>query len=149
VSEPHTIAPFRGYFETAILPVKPGQTVTIPKRTMVYSFLPGRPSRPNPRARKVVVHHLGCGQSMTVGSVDKDGTRHYHGYSDRDTYYLSEKWRVAHKTIQAEIEKRAVVVPDRTYGARLVIHLQDPTVVWAGSGGYWCWADLNEVLGIK
>ena len=50
----------------------------------------------------------------------------------RDTYVTARKQRV---TVDH-------ILPGRSEGGR---HLENPKVRWAGSGGYWCEVDINNL----
>jgi hypothetical protein len=91
-----------GYHDEQDLPVKRGQTVTIPKGTTVKTV--GRPAKQAGKTYKVKVDHI------------LPGTSDY--------------------SIAVQDKKVIEVRTPRT----------NPKVVWAGPGGYWSEADINDVI---
>lgn len=81
---------YKGYCKT--LPIKQGDTITIPKGIAVHSTHPHRKNYATKRAMKVVVNHILPGS---------------------DAY--------------GEYEAT------------------NPKIVWAGTGGYWCEVDINDL----
>jgi hypothetical protein len=68
-----------GYFaHLSDLPVKRGQTVTIPKGTVIHTTGPTK-KRIAKRTYKIKVHSVGCGQNHPEGHPD-----HIGGYSVRN-----------------------------------------------------------------
>lgn len=83
-----------------LLPIKPGDTVIIPKGTLLRSTRPGESKFTARRTYRVQVKDI------------------YSGYDARHDAYALRK----HHTL-----------------------LRNPEVVWAGTGGYWTYADVNDV----
>lgn len=106
------------------LPFKKGEKVKISKGTFVHSTNPKHKSNLGrhygsfylKRDLWVTIHHFGCGQSVEEHDYLKD-------YKD--------------------IYPDAPII-ETQYGLRYAT--QNPSVIWAGSGGYWHEVDINEVL---
>lgn len=150
-----------GYHETKSLPIKRGQTVTIPKGTKVKSFNPSRREYVLTRAQTVTVNHLMNGQTYTAASVIvKDGveTSFRWSVSDRDIHSMMEILDIPNETpaekaaalaaLEAKAREHLVLRYERD-GHQVfdaIIHTSNPTIVWPGTGGYWCEVDINDVL---
>lgn len=91
-------AAYLGFREDRDLPIKPGDTVTIPKGVVVKTI--GKPPKPAGRTYKVRVDHILSGSNA----------------------YL-----------EGNAFRREIVRPT------------SPKVRWAGTGGYWSEADINDV----
>ena len=122
-----------GHHRLEDLPVKQGDTVIIPKGTRIKSMHPR--DRGNERIAgktfKVKVHHLCTGSSCSMDglSVNKDWL---HGMG---------KWPMA---LAMEEEAREKMTGAERWETRVA--LTNPQVTWAGEGGYWMDADINDVL---
>lgn len=88
---------FMGYHLDSELPIKRGDTVTIPKGTLVRC---NGETKPAGRTYKIQVRSLGCGQNF---------------YQDGNAFREDD------------------------------VPMVSPTVVWAGTGGYWAEADINDI----
>lgn len=70
---------YEGYHEDQYLPIRPGETVTIPKGTSIRSTNPSRKTSTAGRTYKVRVDHVLCGSSdshLTDPSVARGQYRH-------------------------------------------------------------------------
>jgi hypothetical protein len=127
---------FNGYHNFKDLPDLQGKQVKLPVGTVVKSTNSAKRSYTLKRAQTVRVNHLGCGESVCVGTELLNGSRR--GCINPDS-------------CQAVLEKYGTDCPDALvqHPDATVLHRQvflpisNPTVVWVGSGGYWCEADLN------
>ena len=123
---------YLGFFTDAALPVKPGTKVRIKKGTMLKSMHPNKDGRyPLGRTMTVEVHHVLNGVSMTASALMYDRRR----YGDDDPLFANVDWD--------EVDRLNEENSPEYY--KQMIPMQNPTVVWAGAGGYWVSADINEV----
>jgi hypothetical protein len=95
-----------GFHEDADLPVKRGDTVTIPKGTHLRTTHPQMKDRVAARTYRVKVDHI------LPGSTD---TKHEQA-TEPPYHFIVTK-----------------------------VPLTNPSVRWAGTGGYWFEADLNDI----
>lgn len=145
---------YRGYCKD--LPVKRGDKVSIPKGAMVRSMHPSRNPCPAGRGIKVTVHHTLCGVTMTIGHYYTETSQWFWAVREKDLYHAMEQRGLPYGTrdeteaSMASLQKEAMNTLVDTYNQgkvlRAVLHLENPKVCWAGSGGYWCEADINDVV---
>lgn len=141
---------FRGWYEYHELPVKRGQYVTIKKGTTVDSRT--NPSDKGPRAAgrtyEVKVDHVLPGRAICIGHYwpEKD----HLGLHRMEGKYL-EPFRHAYGIEKLEdlifycqIREYKATTGATYYG--LFVPIENPKVCWAGSGGYWMEADINDVV---
>lgn len=107
-------------------PFRPGEEVILPKGVEVRTMHPSRDSYVTARSQKVRIDHCLPGRFVSVG----EALREYRPFLEKDGFDLStlEEWRDRNAP---EFYRRMVMV-------------DQPTVRWAGSGGYWC--EVPEVL---
>jgi len=128
----------RGYYETKSWRHLHGQYVTIPKGAMIYTLRPNAEPAPAKRNRKVKIHHFDCGQSFCIGlpeDLARSGPIHY--YHRRDDERVREMYG---NISDDELKTFAIVKNDSAY-----LPIQDPGIVWAGSGSYWHFAGINDI----
>lgn len=129
----------KGYHDPKTLPIKVGQRVRVPKGASVRSTNPSKRTYTTSRAQVVLVRSLGCGQSYTVGHAYPDGTRRGSLFHREDANTLREIYGTGDPN-------ELVNHPDATIQDHTVfLPVQNPAVVWAGSGGYWCEVDIDLV----
>lgn len=123
---------YEGFYTDAALPVKPGTKVRVKKGTMLKSMHPSKDGRyPLGKTMTVKVHHVLNGISMPAIDLIRDRGR----YGANDPMFAHVDWD--------EIDRlRGENAPE--YYEQM-FPMKNPTVVWAGAGGYWVEADINEV----
>lgn len=121
---------YEGYHDTATLPVRKGQTIVIPAGVRVKSMNPRKPEYVTKRRQTVTVRMVMCGQSVNYHTALND--RYY-----RDPL---EKRGFDFTPLQAAYENNTA----EYYRGRVAI--TNPSIAWAGEGGYWCDVDINDVL---
>ena len=146
-----------GYHEHSKLPFKVGDVVLLPKGTPVKSTNPARGSYVTNKEQRVRVAAVGSGQSFPVGTVT-----HCTGLpvnfrwsvSGNDLPHLASvlglpyetppEQSAAHREIERVARQNLKPVGN---GIRFIAEVPtlNPTVRWAGTGGYWCEADINHV----
>lgn len=125
---------FTGYSEE--FPIHPGEMITIPKGTLVECR--GQLTETK-RAVEVRVDHILPGTSIPVGFSDKQGNNIW-SYCTRGareevqkiygTTDLNTLWPLMHVDAYGNIS----------------LPSSNPEVRWAGSGGYWKSADMNQLV---
>lgn len=113
----------------AALPIKQGQIVIIPAGVTVRSC-GSRGTYVTKRAQKVKVRMLMPGQSIPARLA----------LNDRDYYNPLKKRGYDFSVIEALRDTN-----DREY-YDLMVPFSNPSVTWAGAGGYWCDVDINDIL---
>lgn len=131
---------FRGYHEVNGLPFRRGQSVVVPVSTQVDSTNPKRRKFKIRRRQTVRVDHVGCGRSFCIGHVYGDSQRVGSLIDRGDIEILQDRYGTS--DLDTLVHHRDVVVKGRD----IFIPIDNPTIVWAGSGGYWCEVDLNDLL---
>ena len=144
---------YLGYHDEHSLPIKAGDTVTIPKGVTITNVRFG--DHVAAKTYKVRVHHVMPGQSVKASwQTDSDVRR-----LEADGVDLTE-YHDAYNTLKELSDKRDIEFAkevkdtdylDRLEKARLTFYsLWIPTVapriVWVGAGGYWSELDINTVL---
>lgn len=146
---------YKGYHDTKDLPVKAGNTVILPRGTRVtgYNMLGSKTLK---RAQQVKVHHVLPGQSVRIGDVYPDGTVAINGCHRRELDRYCEKFGIETRGWCDEAAYRKLAdLPqaerreERPGWVQIWLHLENPKVVWPGSGGYWREADINDVQGTQ
>lgn len=141
---------FVGYHDTATLPFKRGQSVVIPAGAVVRA--PTHPDRSRAtkvlkRRQTVKIHHLMGGQSTNVQMfIGRDKRGLYPGFEAWFAVYDFAKEAldaIRHKDDDGLREKRLSLY---RFLDQFGIPTQNPSVVWAGSGGYWCECEINTLL---
>lgn len=140
----------RGYYEPSELPIKCGDTVRVKRGTVVKRLFHGEK-----RAKQtytITVDHVLSGRAMNVGTfhpADDQGPDRLALMSFREKY--SEPFARIYGTHNLEaLVFYMVAVPRITVSGKvyysLFLPLSNPEVRWAGSGGYWMEADINDIL---
>lgn len=132
---------YRGYHEDSALPFKRGQDVVIPSGVEVLSTHPKRRRFKTARKQTVRLDRFGCGRSFCVGHVFEETGERVGSLTDRRDKLVFEElfgssdpeFLVNH--VDAVVQGNTVFLP-----------VDNPTVVWAGTGGYWCEVDINLLL---
>jgi hypothetical protein len=131
-----------GHHDEAKLPILAGQTIVIPRGITVRSYQPSRKVRTTVRSQTVVVDHV-------LGGMD---TRCAHvAIWDRESRFsgnteLFATYDLAYEAMVAEHDPvRLAALREFVYSLR--VPMTNPEVRWAGARGYWCWVDINDLLG--
>lgn len=114
-----------GYRNQTELPFKKGDTVFIPAGITVKSMNPSVSSYVTKRKQIVKIHHILCG--MEVNDA------HYQRYHEKDSHICS-------------YEKFIESSDGGKYSVGIWHVINNPQIVWAGSGGYWNEVDINDIL---
>lgn len=64
-------------------------------------------------------------------------------HPQRDKPYVTKR---AQRVKVFSIGSGSSVTHYRPGGGHERVPTANPTVEWAGSGGYWCWVDINDIL---
>jgi hypothetical protein len=130
-----------GHHPETELPVKKGDVIRLKKGTAVKSFRP-KGNYTLARAQDVKVFDIFNGISKTVPFCERDGNL----LKRADCRAVFEKYDEL--ILDSETHPDSVE-SDRLYreAIALKIHESNPTVHWVGAGGYWCWVDINDVIG--
>lgn len=138
---------FKGYHHEASLPFARGARIVIPAGTPVVSTHPQRKQFTTKRRQTVKIHSFGCGMSLCVGWELSNGTRRQGGLTRRED---GSRLALIYGTSDPEklVQHPETVLQRNGDGAcsSVFLPVQNPTVVWAGTGGYWCEVDLNLLL---
>lgn len=126
---------FQGYCEE--FPIKPGQVITIPKGTLVTCR--GVLSETK-RSTKVKVNHVLSGMSIPVGYFHAASGKHGWSYCTKDARQDVQK---VYGT--TDLDSLWPLMKVDGYG-HISLPYSNPEVVWAGPGGYWKSADLNQLF---
>lgn len=132
-----TSAKLVGYHADADLPIKPGDYVVVPKGTIIKAMGPVKEKIAG-CSYKVQVHHLLNGQSFGIGFVTGEGERRAPGLYRKDEDAVKRVYGAYSKDL---LNHPDAVIRDRT----VYLPICNPTVRWAGAGGYWHEADINDV----
>jgi hypothetical protein len=140
--------PFIGFCET--LPFKGGDTVIIPKGTRIQSMNPGRDGDyVAGRTFKVIIKACDNGTEKKV---------HWHvGQEPHRRREYPHAKTIFERFDTLMLDRKTDPDPVRsgesfTKAYNLSFPISNPKVVWAGTGGYWCEAEVNDILeanGIK
>jgi hypothetical protein len=129
---------YKGAVPRDEMPFKRGQEIILPKGTPVRSLKRG--DYVTTRKQTIKVHSFGGGMSTHIGYCH-DGVRRscrIHTRNEEDTI----KGLYGTNDMDVLVHHPDAVVR----GIDIFLPLQPPTVVWPGTGGYWCEADINLLL---
>ena len=121
---------YEGYHETGSLPFRQGQEIVIPRGVRVATMHPSRNDYVTKRTQSVKVHHFLSGRSVAL---------HY-ALGDRYIRRMLEQRGVDLAALERDSDSNPCA------GYRRMVHLENPKVCWPGTGGYWCEADINDLL---
>jgi hypothetical protein len=127
---------YLGFHETSELPIKRGQSLTIPKGTI---YRHRGQLREVKRATTIKVHSVMHGMSLCVGHLYQNGEVHFSFMDRHDPERIKEIY--GHSNV-AELWPLMRV---NEYGS-IFLPISNPEVTWAGSGGYWSEADINQFV---
>lgn len=129
---------FKGCHKDGELPFKRGQEIVVPKGTPVHSMKRGH--YVTTRAQTITINHFGCGQSFHIGHLIK-GQRHAGSHYNRSDI---PKLEGLYGTADLDV---LIHHPDAVVKGRdIFLPTQNPSVIWPGTGGYWCEVDINFLL---
>jgi hypothetical protein len=127
---------YRGFHNVSELPIKQGQTLTLPKGTI---YRHRGELREVKRATTIKVHSLQSGRSLCVGRIYKDGEVHFSFMSRNDPELIKKVYG------HAIMEDLWPLMTVNEYGS-VFLPVSNPEVTWAGAGGYWSDADINQFV---
>lgn len=106
---------------------KPGSYAVVPKGVTVKTMHPARDEYVTSRAQKVRVHHMLAGRFVSV----REALEEYRSRLEKQGFDLTglERWREENTT--------------EYY--RCMVQVEEPSVRWVGSGGYWCEVPVSAV----
>ena len=107
--------------------IKSGDVITLPRGTIVYNL--GEPRKPTTRRQTVVVHRVSKGYKVTAADMLYSIKRYC---QDGGQHFLS----MNNMTLE-ELETLA----KEDHNA--MVWREFPHIVWAGSGGYWRYAEIK------
>lgn len=116
-----------------------GKQIKIPKGTMVHTTHPTIESGPSKTTRTVTVDHTICGSMISTCDVSRHDA-HKSGYTTEELNFERELGWEERRRVREETGCHVYEVEDF-----YLIH-SNPTVVWSGTGGYWFWVDINDIM---
>lgn len=131
---------FVGYHDTKTLPFRDGDTVTIPAGVLVKTMHPSKEPYRTVRKQTLTIDHILGGMSEAIWLCKRS---RYPQYSELFALYdlaMDVAYEVGCKTKQRKIID---------FANKLAIPHANPELRWPGSGGYWCWVDINDLLGVE
>lgn len=132
-----------GYHSDSAMPFQQGEKVVIPAGTQVRSLHPSHKATGGryvtKRATTITVKSLHNGQSRYL-YIMGDRERNYHPQF-ANAYAEFDALREMMRDLDGDDYKLAA-----TWYREMQIHYDNPAVVWPGTGGYWCRADVNDLL---
>lgn len=127
---------YRGFHEDNELPIRLGQTIQIPKGTIVEHRGQLQETK---RSYRVRVDHVLNGMSYCVGYWHKPTqTAHFSFVSRYDRERVKELYGTD------DLSQLWPLMSVR--GGNIFLPIINPQVRWAGKGGYWSAADINQLL---
>lgn len=125
---------FYGFCEQYELPIKQDDVVVIKKGIMVKTV--GRLEKPAGKTYKVKVNHILSGQSLYIGRMMDNELLNVFDSSDL---------RIAMKMYGTDDLTILYPMTRVDDNGHILLHIESPKVVWAGPGGYWTEADINDL----
>ena len=123
---------YEGYHESNQLPFRQGQKVVIPAGVTVKTTNPSKDDYVLARRQTVEIKMFMPGRSVSMH------------------YAMGEAWIVRkfreERGIDLDAVGRKLLEEDRDQFYNGRIHLDNPKVCWAGTSGYWCEVDINDIL---
>jgi hypothetical protein len=134
-----------GYHETRELPFKRGDKVIIPVGTRVRSYNPSKKDWVTTRKQVVTVNTLMNGMSVYPSHTKlSDIESMCRGKNiDVNSHYIRWELLIAQAHAEQDPTVRSMLYREH-YDYRIPV--DNPTVQWAGTGGYWAWVDINDIL---
>ena len=124
-----------GYHDVETLPIRKGETITIPKGTL-YTYRGKLVD--SKRSYKVKVDHVLAGWSIPVGwFMPLFGDVHFNYLNRQDHGIVQSVYGLDYK-----LEELWPLMTVRN--GDILLPLSNPEVSWARSGGYWACADINQ-----
>lgn len=134
------------------LPYKKGDTVRIKKGTALRSTRSGQTEFTCGRTYTVKVNHTLHGRSIRIGyrRYDPEGTVteediSFELRSDRNTCLHLFGSDTLEVLLPHAVERSHYDYEDGSRYVDLYIPVDNPSVRWVGSGGYWMEADINDI----
>lgn len=124
--------PYVGHVAASSLPFRRGDQVVIPAGVTVTSTNPSRRSYKTTRKQRVtaVMVMEGCSVHPSMTNF-----RFQPGTPEGDQFEAFRQLRETANTPEAYQQMRD-----------FRIHMSNPSISWAGTGGYWCDVEINDLL---
>lgn len=134
-----------GYHDAHTLPFKRGEKVVIPAGTRVRSYNPSKKEWFTTRKQVVAISMIMPGMSANPGfQKRRDIEQMCEGKAiDVNDHYF--RWEFMALQAREEQDQQISSMLYREY-REYKIPVDNPTVQWAGTGGYWTWVDINDIL---
>jgi hypothetical protein len=128
-----------GYLDDSAIPFKQGEKVVIPAGTKVKTMHPSRNEYVTKRRQTITVHHLLNGRSIRVAMMSNCDRHAFPQFAN--AYAEFDALREMMRDMTGDELRLAYAMQDE-----ILIHPSNATVCWPGTGGYWCEADINDLL---
>lgn len=113
---------YYGYHDVNTLPIKSGMTVKVPKGTKVQSCHPKKREFVTKREMTIRVNWINCGSDMSLSDYE-------------------------HAVSRGSEKPGAIMFnSNRFHRDEIRMATSNPTIHWAGSGGYWNSVDINDII---
>lgn len=129
---------YTGYITEALLPIKAGMTVKLAKGVL-YACR-GKLVE-NKKNRSIKVNHVLPGQSLAVGFFHHASGEVHFSYTQRHDIYTVKN---LYGTDNLMDLWPLMTTSDYDHYSTIFLPISNPQVSWAGTGGYWCDADINQ-----
>lgn len=134
---------FQGYTADENLPFKKGEFITLPKGTLFHHRGELQETK---RTYKVKVDHMLNGSDMCVGHFYTDRQEaHLTYYNRHDADWVKKTYGTDDLTQLWPLMKVVRYGRDDRHVA-IYLPMSNPEVRWAGKGGYWSSADINQLV---
>lgn len=137
---------FKGYHDDASLPFARGARVVVPAGTPVVSTHPQRKQFVTKRRQTVKINHFGCGMSFCVGEELSNGTRRGTLMRREDGPHLASIYGTSDPNELVQHPEAITQSNGDGHCKSVFLPVHNPSVVWVGTGGYWCEVDINLLL---
>jgi hypothetical protein len=118
-----------GFYTDVALPVKPGTKIRIKKGTLIKSMHPSKDDWYEcGKTMTVTAHHVLNGISTPAYELLYQRRR----YGDDQPMHRNVDWDEVENLMDSN-------------GSNKMYPVENPRVVWAGTGGYWIEVDINDV----
>jgi len=149
----------RGYQEKKTLPAwaQPGRKVRFQKGALLRSMHPDKvgPYRAA-RAQTITVEHILSGRTVTIAHKNGAGEEPHLLEREKDLLRIAqgigieEPWRNITGTVRTLLDMcEHVKQGKRGDITAYKLHQSNPTLRWAGAGGYWVEVDINDCVAVE
>lgn len=132
-----------GFHNENTLPVKSGMKVVIPAGVKIRSTHPSKREYVSKRPITPIIHHVMPGQSTNISMFIGNDYYKRQQYPDAVEYFAAYDKLRADLDRETDHDKRRAMHEEYF---KMSIPTANPSVCWAGTGGYWCEADINDIL---